>query len=68
MDAKIMKYVPKSKVNAIRDAYKDDDGYWMTLNDGWEASNTDYGCRTIHEDTVKELRYQISGIRKVDKQ
>lgn len=66
MDKKIMKYVPKSKITAIRDAYKDDDGYWMTLNDGWEASNTDCGCRTIHEDTINELRYQIAGIRKVD--
>lgn len=65
MNAQILKYVPKSKLAAIRDAYRDDDGYWICLNDGWEAINTDDGATTIHEDTVKELRYQIAGIRRV---
>lgn len=59
---RIMRYVPASKHGAIRDAYKDDDGYWICLNPGWEASNTDAGCRTIHEDSIKDLRYQIAGI------
>ncbi len=64
MDQSILKYVPASKREAIRDAYRDQDGIWITLKDGWEASRTDAGCRTIHEDTIKELKYQISGIQR----
>ena len=60
-----MKYVPESKKEAIRDIWKDEDGVWITLNENWEASRMDRGCRTIHEDAVKQLRYQIAGIRKV---
>lgn len=61
---KIMQYVPKSKVEAVQDAFHDEDGIWIYLKDGWEASRTDRGCHVIHEDTVKQLRYQIAGIRK----
>ena len=60
----IMKYVPKGKKEAIRDAYRDEDGFWICLKEGWEASRTDSGCRTIHEDTLPELRYQIAGIQR----
>lgn len=60
----IMKYVPKGKQAAIRDAYRDEDGFWICLNEGWEASRTDSGCRTIHEDTIPDLRYQIAGIQR----
>ena len=61
----IMDYIPKTKIEAVSDAYKDEDGYWICLNEGWEASRTDSGCRTIHEDTIKDLRYQIAGIQRV---
>lgn len=61
----LMRYVPKSKREAVRDAYRDEDGFWICLREGWEASRTDAGCRTIHEDTIPELRYQIAGIRRV---
>ena len=61
----IMKYVPKSKSEAIIRAYEDEDGIWIYLKDKWEASRTDMGCRVIHEDTVKQLKYQIAGIRRI---
>lgn len=61
----IINYVPASKREAVRDAYQDQDGYWICLREGWEASRTDAGCRTIHEDTIADLKYQIGGIRKV---
>lgn len=64
MDNNILKYVPKEKREAIHDAYRDDDGMWIVLKNGWEASRTDSGCHVIHEDTIKELRYQIAGICK----
>ena len=69
----IMNLVPKSKKPAIKDAWEDSDGVWIMLNEGWNADNMDSVCRTIHEGgdgeplsrTIKELRYQIAGIRKV---
>lgn len=65
MDVRIMKYVPKTKREAIYDAWEDSDGMWIMLNEGWNADRMDYRCHTIHEDTIKELRYQIAGIRKL---
>ena len=62
---KIMSYVPKSKKEAIEDAWEDSDGIWIILKDGWNADRMDYDCHTIHEDTVRDLRWQIAGIRKV---
>lgn len=62
MNDKIMKYVPKTKREAIRDAWRDGDGFWITLNDGWNADRMDTNCRTIHEDTIADLRFQIAGI------
>ena len=67
MDESIMRYIPKDKQDAVRDAYKDDDGYWICLKEGWEASRMDSDCRVIHEDYIKDLRYQIAGIKKVIK-
>jgi len=60
---KIMRYIPANKLGAIRDAYRDEDGYWICLNKGWEASRMDSGCRVIHEDYIRDLRYQIAGIK-----
>ena len=63
--AQIMKYIPKSKVEAVADAYEDSDGIWIYLNPGWNADRMDWDCRVIHEDTIAQLRYQIAGIRRV---
>lgn len=65
MDNKILRYVPKGKREAIRDAFRDEDGIWIWLHEGWEASRTDSGCHVIHEDTIPDLRYQIAGIQRV---
>lgn len=62
-DERIMKYVPKNKKAAIKACWKDADGYWIELKDGYNASKMDVcGCHTIHETSIKELCYQISGI------
>ena len=61
----IMNYIPRSKQAAVYDAWEDSDGIWIMLNEGWNADRMDSQCRTIHEDTVKDLRYQIAGIRRV---
>lgn len=64
MDKRIMKYIPEKKKEAIRDAYRDEDGYWIYLKEGWEASRMDSDCRVIHEDYIADLRFQIGGITK----
>lgn len=62
---KIMKYVPKGKLDSIKTAWIDSDGYWIVLKDNYNADYMDSNCRTIHEDTIPELRYQMKGIRKL---
>lgn len=64
-DEKIMRYIPKYKRDAVQSCWKDSDGYWIVLKDGFNADNMDWNCHTIHEDTIAELRYQISGISSV---
>ena len=60
------KYIPKSKRSAVREIWKNSDGYWITLNIGWVAERTDSNARAIHEWTIKDLRYQIAGIKKIE--
>lgn len=69
----VSRMIPKSKKAAIREIYEDQDGFWIILNEGWNADGMDYDCHVIHEggddytdaETVKELKYQISMIRKL---
>ena len=71
--AEIKALMPKDKRNAVLDAWEDSDGIWIILKDGWNADNSDSVCRTIHcggEDeppsrTLRDLKYQINGIRKL---
>ena len=61
-DKGILKYVPKSKRAWVWSCYKDSDGYWIVLHNGYYATRTDARCHVIHEDTIAQLRYQIGGI------
>lgn len=65
MDKAILNYIPKSKLDGIESCFRDSDGYWIWLKDGWNADRMDSDCHVIHEDYIKDLRYQIAGIRKV---
>lgn len=62
IDSRIMRYVPHSKHKTVKACWHDSEGYWITLNEGYCAERTDERCRTIHEDTIAQLRYQIAGI------
>ena len=70
---RICQMIPKGKQKAIREIYEDEDGFWIILNEGWNADGMDYECRTIHcggddeteASTVEDLKYQISMIRKL---
>jgi hypothetical protein len=59
--------VPKKYHHMIKEIYKDDDGYWVILNDGFYAAG--YGpydeFHTIHEDTVSEVLYHIRQLEHV---
>ena len=69
----ILRYFPKAKKSAVREVWEDSDGIWIILHEGWNADYMDSDCRTIHcggedesfVDTVRELRYQIEGIRRL---
>lgn len=67
MDKAILKYIPKSKREGIKDCFRDDDGIWIFLKNGWNADRMDNECHVIHEDCISDLKYQIAGIRKVEK-
>lgn len=64
-DAKYLQLVPMHILNAgaIRDAYHDEDGYWMYLADGWKLKGY-FSDHVIHEDTVAQLRKTIKLIVK----
>ena len=66
-DQRIMKYIPKNKAESVADAFIDEDGMWIYLKDEWNADRMDVDCHVIHEDTIKQLRYQIAGIRRKEK-
>ena len=71
--SRIRQMIPKKKQNAIREIYEDEDGFWIILNEGWNADGSDFRCRTIHcggdgeteESTISDLKYQIACIRKL---
>lgn len=63
MDNILVRYVPKAKRSSIYDAWRDSDGYWITLKEGWHVES--YSAeRTIHEYNVAELRSVIKRITK----
>lgn len=70
---RICRMTPKRKQDAIMEIYEDSDGFWIVLNEGWNADGMDFECRTIHcggDDeteslTLADLKYQISMIRKL---
>jgi len=66
MDATVKKYIPASKLDAVEDFGRDDDGYWIQLREGWEARRTGPGCRTIRVRTTGDLKNQIAGIQKAE--
>lgn len=64
-----MQHVPKTKRNAIQSAWIEeplcDDhecSYWIQLKEGYHFANYDTGARTVAQDTITDLRYQIEGI------
>ena len=65
MNTKLLRYVPKKFHIAISDIFKDSDGYWIFLKDGWLDSVNQ--CHVIHTDTIAELKEEIRLIEKEKK-
>ena len=60
----IMFRIPKKYQPAIKEIYKDEDGVWCNLNDGWVHGVDE--THIIHCETFSELRSELSDIRKDD--
>ena len=60
----LLKYIPKKFHPAVSKAWHDEDGYWVTLKDGWRDGIMD--THVIHTDTIKELREEARLIYKED--
>lgn len=56
----VNKYIPKKHQDKIDDFYRDIDGCWLILKDGYVSITTE--CSTIHEDTIKDIKHQIKTI------
>jgi hypothetical protein len=54
MDEKLLNKVPKKYHPAIKDIYRDEDGYWAYIENGYKIDNY-YTEHTIHEDTLREF-------------
>lgn len=61
MKQSIVNMVKPADRKAIKDAWTDDDGYWLTLAPGYKAVGY-YSARTIHEDSYKEMLEAIKSI------
>jgi hypothetical protein len=61
-DATLLRYIPKKYHKAICDIWKDSDGYWINLNDGWIDS--DWGTHVIHAESIAELKDTMKNIER----
>lgn len=55
MNNSILACIPRKARVAVRDAWHDDDGYWVTIKDGWHVEYY-FAEHTIHEDTLTEIK------------
>jgi len=67
MKKDLIDYIPDKYKPAIDDIFRDEDGIWIYLKQGYYADGMGcYNeCQIIHEDTIKELLYQVRLIKEV---
>ncbi|RIM48126.1 hypothetical protein BUY22_02065 [Staphylococcus cohnii] len=56
-DLSIEKYIPKKYRNSIDEFYKDIDGCWLNLKEGYISAENE--ATSIHEDTIKEVKKKL---------
>ena len=59
----IWKYIPKSKLSGVTNAFSDSDGYWVWLDEDHVAYDGGEDCGMIHEYTIADLKAAIKTIR-----
>ena len=63
-EAFIAKYVPKKHQHKIAEAYKDSEGWWIWLADGFISTSTE--GQTIHEYTIADVKKEFKTIVEVE--
>lgn len=56
-DLSIEKYIPKKYRNSIDEFYKDIDGCWLNLKEGYISAENE--ATSIHEDTIKKVKKKL---------
>lgn len=56
----IEKYIPKKYRHTIESFYKDIDGVWLDLKEGYISTTTE--STSIHEDTINQVRKELKTI------
>jgi hypothetical protein len=64
LDALAKRYA--DRVDSVSDERGDDQGLWVYLKSGWHNSACDKHNHTIHEDTIKELTWQVKAASACD--
>lgn len=63
MDKTLLNKIPKKYHPAIKDIYKDEDGFWAYIENGYKVKNY-YTEHTIHEDTLTEFKRVLASVVK----
>ena len=59
----LLNKIPKKYHVAITSIYKDEDGFWAYIENGYKVKNY-YSEHTIHEDTLSEFKRVFKNIAK----
>ena len=46
--------IPVALRHRVKEAYKDEDGFWIVLAKEWRCPDGYFGDKTIHEDNYKD--------------
>lgn len=63
MDKTLLNKIPKKYHPAIKDIYKDEDGFWAYIENGYKIKDY-YTEHTIHEDTLTEFKRVFASVVK----
>ncbi len=63
MDKTLLNKIPKKYHPAIKDIYRDEDGFWAYIENGYKVKDY-YTEHTIHEDTLTEFKRVFASVVK----
>lgn len=63
MDKTLLNKIPKKYHPTITDIYKDEDGFWAYIENGYKVKDY-YTEHTIHEDTLTEFKRVFASVVK----